>query len=764
MIVLLFILNELSYDKHHKNGGRIYRITEYNHVHQWMMATTPFPLAKAIQEESPVVEKATRIERISPVAIQKSQEWIMEENIYSCDPALFDMFTLPIVAGNTNDLNDPNTAVLSASHAVKYFGDIDPLEQFLEIKLSDTNLTVRVVGIMKDCPRNITFRPDIVVSPELGPLNMSKTLITTGEKPPSPSEVSRDWDLNFFTTYLMLHEDADTTQVLSAFKSIEKQHFGDESNKTFHLQPLHDIYLGSGHMVNVGNPTGDRQVLYIFSGIGILIILVSLLNYILLYSGQTIIRTKEYGIRKVVGASGKNMLSQVITETTLMVILVIPFCVTLIELLRPIVSQILDKTMVIESQLRWQFPLGFIMITLLVGIIPGVSMTSYISRIRPVIVFEGYRNPRKGQSVLRTILVFCQFIVFNLLIIISLGIYKQVQYPLHKDLGFQWKDLLMVKLSQGSLADHFDLIKSELTSVPGITSISGGMFLPPSNSVMSINTKMLNESDETVNLEALFVDKDFLETMGIELIQGGSISGFSNYDEWKILLNQKAVDQLGKEDPVGEKLMAGQVVGVFKEFNAHSLHKEIPPMMIIASTKNLRQMVIRYDNNSEAKVMSHILKTLKNLFPDGNPEVIKMEEALKELYRKERITAGTVGIFTVISIIIGAMGLFGMSMHLLQRRRKEFAIRKVNGAGFNHIIRLLVKNYLILILSTLAIASPLAVLLLNQWLQNFIYRAGISWWIFAIAAGMVLFIVSSTVGYHIIRAASKNPTESLKYE
>jgi len=764
MFVLLFILNELSYDKYHENIDRIYRITENNHIHQWMMATTPYPLAEAILEESPAVQNAARIERISPATIRKNTEWINEENMFSGDPALFDIFSFPVISGNIIDLYDPNTAILSENCADKYLSNSDPLGQILEIKLGDTILMVRVVGIMEEPPENITFRPEIVVSPNLGLLNMSKTLITTGGESPTPNEIASDWNLNFYSTYLKLHKDADTVQVLSAFHSLEKQHFGDESNYTFHLQPLRDIYLGSGHMINVGNPMGDIQVLFIFTGIGILIILSSLLNYILLYSGQTIMRSKEYGIRKVVGASGKNMISQVITETTFMVFLVLPICLGLIEVLRPMISQYLDKNLVLESQLSWQYPLGLVLLSMLVGVIPGMSMIAYISRLRPVIVFKVNRVSRQGQSILRTILIFCQFIVFFILIISCLGIYKQVQYPMRKDLGFHWKNVFIVGLPQGTMDDQFNVIKNELSSVPGIAGISGGMFIPPTNNVMSINTDKLDGSDESVNLEALFVEKDFLETLEIEVIRGQSISDFSNYDEWKIVLNQKALDQLGTENPIGEEMMGGEIVGIIKEFYTHSFHREIPPMMVIASTNNLRQMVIRYEKSNEVQVKSAIIKAIQKFTTERNPEIIKMEEVLKELYRKERITAGTVGIFTVIAIIIGTMGLFGMSMHNLQRRRKEFALRKVNGARFNHIIQLMAKKYLILIISTLAIASPLAFLLLNRWLQNFVYRAVISWWIFALAAGIALFITLCTVGYHVIIAARRNPVESLRYE
>ncbi len=764
LFVLLFILNELSYDKHHEKGARIYRIIENNHIHNWLMATTPFPLAEAVRLESPAVEQVARVYHLYSGSIQKDQQWIAEKNLFSADPAIFDMFTLPIAAGNVDALQEPNTAVLSEEYAQKYFGDDNPLDRILKISIGDTLAMVRIIGIMNDLPRNSTFRPGIVVSPELGLLGMSRSLITTGGSPPGPRDLATSWEMSFFTTYLMLQPGADTVQVSSVFQSLEQKHYGEEPIYSFYLQPLKDIYLESGHLINSDNQAGDWQTIYIFSGIGLLIIIISALNYILFYSGQTILRSKEYGIRKVVGASRANLMRQVIIETSIIVFLVLPVCLILIEIFRPEVSQFLGKNLAIEPPLTWQYPAGFVFITLLLGLIPGVSMISYISRIQPAVAMESPKLIQRGHTSLRNILVMCQFIIFNILLICSLGIYKQIQYTFSKDLGFQWKNLMIVKTDQGSLTDHFNVIKNELSAVPGIRSISGGMFIPPTNSIMSIHTNKLDGSDESVNIEALFVDPDFLETLGIKLTTGQSLSDFDNYEEWKIVLNQKALDLLGAANPIGEKMIGGQVVGIFKDFNSHSLHREIPPMMIVVSMDNLRQMVIRYDSENESALKTEIIRIITNTIPGCNPEITFTQDVLKELYRKERKTAVIVGIFTAIALFIGAMGLFGMSMHTLQSRRREFAIRRVNGAQMHHILRVLSGYYLMMIISTLVVSSPLAILLLKKWFQNFVYKTSLSWWIFALTGSIAVIIVFGTVGYHIIRAATRNPSESLRYE
>jgi len=563
---------------------------------------------------------------------------------------------------------------------------------------------------------------------------------------------------------VMLKPDADTSQVMAVFKSLEQQHYGEEIKYSFHLQPLRDIYLESNHLINVDNPTGDWQVIITFSGIGLLIIIISALNFILLYSGQTSLRSKEYGIRKVIGATRTSLLKQVIVETTLIVFLVLPICLAMIEILRPAVSQYLNKNLVIESGLGWQYTAGFIVVTLLVGLVPGISMISYISRIRPVIAMGGAKTIHRGQSVMNTILVSCQFVIFYILLICSLGIYKQIQYTHKKDLGFDWQNLIVVKLEQGSLANQFNVIKNELSAVPEIQNITGGMFIPPTNSVMSFHTNKLDGSEEGVNLEAIMVDPDFLETMGIELDRGRSLAEFDNYDSWKITLNQKAVDLLGVEEPIGEKMFGGEIVGIFKDFNYHSFHEDIPPMAIIASNNNLRQMVIRANDPNDPEIKSKIEETIKATIPGSTPDITFMEDRIKALYEKERKTALVVGIFTAIAISIGAMGLFGMSMHVLQRRRREFAVRKVNGAQVGHIIRLLARHYLILIFVTLAVASPLALLMLNRWLQNYVFKTTISWWIFALTAAIGFFIVFITIGFHVFRAATRNPSENLRYE
>ena len=764
LFVLLFILNELSYDNHHKQGNRIYRVIENNHIHQWVMGTTPFPLAEAIVAESPAVEQSARINRIGRVTIRKDMQWIKEENLFAADASIFDMFTFDVIAGDPTAMSEPNTAVLTEEHADKYFSGHDPLQQTLEIDLGDTVFLASVVAVIKDLPKNLTFRPGIILSIDLGLTGMSKSLITTGGLPPTPEEIATDWNINFFSTYVMLASGTDTSQVQAVFRSLEQQHYGEEQKYSFLLQPLSDIYLGSGHLINSDTPIGDWQVIFTFSGIGLLIIIISSLNFILLYSGQTSLRTKEYGIRKVIGASGGNLLNQNIIETFLIVFLVLPVSLALIEILRPAISQYLGKNLVIESALGWQYPAGFIVTALLVGLIPGVSMISYISRIRPVIAMEGTKTFRRGQPALNVILVGCQFVIFYILLICSLGIFKQLQYTHKKDLGYDWQNLLMVELEQGSLENSFNVLKNELLAIPGVEKITGGMFIPPTNSVMSFHTKKLDGSEDEVNLEAIMVDRDFLETMGIELESGRSLSDFDNYDSWKIALNQKAVDILGVPDPFGEKIFNGEIVGIIKNFNYHSFHKEIPPMLIIASNSNLRQMVIRVDDPDNTAITRTIGQTIRKTIPESRPEITFMKEKIKALYEKERKTALVIGIFTAIAISIGAMGLFGMSMHMLQRRRREFAIRKVNGARVGHILRLLARHYLILIITTLVIASPLALLLLRRWLHNYIFKTEISWWIFAVTAAVGLLIVCITIGYHVYRAATRNPSESLRYE
>ena len=764
MFILLFILNELSYDRYHEKGRRIYRVLENNLTHQWIMATTPFGLAEAIAESSPAVEAATRIHSLGPLSVRKEGQWIQEGDLYSADPSLFGIFTFPLLTGNAEELGKPGTAIITESNAVKYFGDREPINRTLEIRMADTVVQARVVGIMKEPPLNITLRPGMILSADLGLLNMSKSLITTGGEPPSKEDIAGNWGFNFFTTYLLIRPGADTSQVNAAFRSLEAQHYGEEGNYTFRLQPLRDVYLGSGELINAGARIGDRQTVYIFAGIGILILIISLLNYILLLSGQTILRSKEYGIRKVLGASGNNLLGQLLTETFLLVVLVLPFCLAAIEILRPVASRFLDKNIVIESQLAWKYPAGLILLTLLAGSIPGIAIISFISRIRPMQVFEGAGNPRKGQSLLRTLLIYCQFILFNLMILCSLGIYRQNQYFMDRDLGYEWKNRLIVSLTQGSLAERFGTIKEELSSIPGIISISGGMFLPPTNSVMSINLPKLDESGETVNLEAFFVDRDFLQTMGIKLLEGQSIADFSDRGGWKILLNRKAVDVLGRDNPIGEKLMGGEVVGITGDFNVHSLHQAIPPTMIISGGGNLRQMVVYCEPGLLEQVRNRIENTLETILPGSLPQVNTMETVLKEMYRKERETSSILAVFTLIAVIIGAMGLFGMSMHMLQNRKKEFAVRKVNGAGTGHVLWLLARSYLILILAAVSLAAPLAFLLTERWLRNFAYRVSLAWWIFAVSAGLSLLIVAVTVGYHTVIAARRNPAGSLRYE
>ncbi|KPK84180.1 MAG: hypothetical protein AMS27_10655 [Bacteroides sp. SM23_62_1] len=764
LFVLLFILNELSWDKYHKNGNYIYRVIANNNFHQWVMANTPFPLADAILDEAPGVVNASRVWRIHHALVEKNQQWIAEENLFSSDPDLFDIFTFPILKGDIAALNEPYTAIVTESYAKKYFGEENPMEQMLKIKLADTIHMLRIVGIMEDPPRNITLRPGMVTSIDFGLEAMSRSLITSGGEPPGPFDLRTGWDYTFFDTYLLLEPTNDAISINRVFHSLELQHYGEKPMYTFDLQPLSDIYLGSGSLINSDYSSGSRQIINIFSGIGLLIIIISILNYILLYSGQTILRSREFGVRKVFGASRSDLLKQLITESTIMILIILPVALILVEIFRPEVSQYLGKNLNIESGLYWQYPAGFMLITLLVGLIPGIVIVAYISGIRPMMAIGNLTIQQKGQALLRILLVLVQFIIFNLLLICSLGIYKQIHYSVHKDLGFQWQNLITVKLDQNSFAGHFNVVKDKLAEIPDIISVSGGMWLPPSSSRMSFHTNKLDGSDEKVNIEALFVDPDFLETMGLQLLGGRSLADFDQYDTWKIVMNQKAVEVMGKKDPIGEKIWMGEVVGIIEDFNVHSLHEEIPPMVIIASMDNLREMVIHCTENAASDLQDQILAAVTETMPDNNPEITWMTDVIKELYKEERKTAAIVALFTIIAMCLGAMGLFGMSMYILERRRREFAIRKVNGAQMHHILISVARNYVILIISALAISSPVAIFLLNKWLQNFAFNTFLSWWLFAITGGVTAVIVVLTIGYHIIRIVLTNPVESLRYE
>ncbi len=753
-IILLFIINELSYDHCHKNRKQVFRVVNYYVDFKSTMSGTPYVLASALKDEFPQVKHAIRAMPMRGFKLKIKDEFIPVNRAIATDSEVFYIFDLPLIGSQQNILDEPNSLVLSRKQADKFFPGEDPIGKEI-VGLANNEEQIFVIkGVFDDIPVNSTFQADCFVNSKwtVAPINQTFN-VNNGEV---------NWTLNFWNTWVMLNKDADLASIENQFRELETKNLGEKPPYQYSLQNLSDVYLHSENVMNTGMQ-GSIKNIRLFSVIAILIIIVAALNYIILSTAVSSGRAKEIGIRKTYGADNFSLRKQLLGESLLLALLVLPLAVIFMLLALPYAGKLFQtKLQVIDSNIVVYVFIYFVL-TVLIGIFSGLYTSAYLSRLKVIDILKKTGNAGKQRQVFRSTLIMIQLVIFCSFVSSTLIIRSQYQYALKKNPGHFNSDILLIDL--GRNFKNYQVFLNSIKSNPNVIMAAGTMNGLPMQGSMSNMVEKFNDPTQKINVEGMAVDYNFIKTMGIQVLQGREFSEeFGSDLKGSTILNEKAVKELGIDDPIGKTVMGQTIIGVVKDFNLHSIHTDIPPISISMTDIYLHQIAVRYRPGTLDVLIPAIKTEWEKIAPDQVFDYSTIDDLLKRIYSPEKNLSAIVSIFAIFTLIISAFGLFGLTLFTVRSRTKEIGIRKVLGSSVQAVLFSFFKHNLLLVVISAIISVPLTLYIMMRWLNNFAYHTSIGWWVFAVAFLIAAVVVLSTVLMHTFRTSRVNPVKALRYE
>ncbi|RVU03175.1 FtsX-like permease family protein [Mucilaginibacter limnophilus] len=776
LLIVFYVIDELSYDRYNEKAGRIYRVNEDLKLgeNKLQYAVCMAPLAQTLKNDFPEVENAVRLKKAGSIHIKKGTEKIREDYIGFADPSVFDVFTLPVLFGDVKTaLVEPNSIVLTESMAKKYFGKTDVVGESL---LFDDRETMKVTGVIKDIPQQSHFRFDFLVS--MSSLADSR---------------SPEWLRSEYNTYVLFRKGADPKKLEAAFPQLLRKYSGgqmqselkksyDEFEKggsyfRLNLIPLTDIHLHS-KMIGELSAAGTVEYIYILSGIALFILIIACINFMNLSTARSSNRAREVGVRKVLGSARKNLIAQFLTESILVTFAATLIAMAIVVLVLPGFNVLAGKELSISLQsLKWIVPM-LLMVALVVGALAGSYPAFFLSAFQPVSVLKGSLSAGFKSSRLRSFLVVFQFSISIFLIIGTLVVYQQLNYIQTKNLGYNRNQVLVINNSfEIGNGDKVKLLKQQIAALPGIENATMSGYLPTSQwRNMGIYYKdAVPDQSRAIFPQVWRVDADYIKTLGMQLVQGRNFSKDMPTDTASLIINEAAAKFLGFKNPVNQTLYHSKdyqthgevspykIIGVVKDFHFNSMRETIAPMMMVLG-EDWGRVSARVSTANINNTLDQVKKVWSGISPDIKIDYSFMDAEFDAIYRSEQQIGQIFIVFTSLAIIIACLGLFGLAAYAAEQRTKEIGIRKVLGASVSTIVNLLSKDFLKLVLLAILISSPIAWYSMHRWLQNYAYRINIGWWVFAAAGIAGIVVALLTISFQSIKAALANPVKSLRSE
>ena len=768
IFIALWIQDELSYDTFNSKAGRIVRVVSKSTTSSetFGQAVTGAPLANALKMDFPEIESTVRFEQKGAI-VKFDNNQSDEHGILLTDPSFFDVFDYHLLQGNVKTaLNDPYNIVLTETMARKYFGTENPIGKALLIYLYDSTgrgALYKVTGVMADAPTNAHFTFNFLVS--------FKTFETY-----APGAAA-EWDKNDFYTYLLLRDKSGIKKIEAQLPAFAKRHtekYMEQANEhlDFSLQSLPSIHLNS-HLRYEIAPTGSMQNIYIFATIGIFILLIAGINYMNLATARASERARETGVKKVLGAQKIQLIFQHLAEAFAVSFTSFLAALLLGAILQPAFNELSGKEL-----LLFHSPGLLILlfaIALVLGIISGIYPAFLITAYKPAEVLKGKITSTSGGVRLRKLLLVFQFAISIILIAGILVVNSQLSYIQHKDLGYKKDALLTLKVNGNTdVIENYETFKNAVLSKPLVTGIT------TSNAILAgglgnrgVTTVSGNGDRITSIIYNLKADQNYIDVYGMKMIAGRDFYSNITTDSLSYIVNEAAVKSFGwknAEDAINKPFVAtgkeGNVVGVLKDFHFNSLHQQVEPLIIMPRLPGQRfsQISVRINMSDPQKSINWVAENWRKNFPEALFEYNFMDKKLNDQYLAENRFSKFFLYFSILSLIVACLGLFGLTAFTVRRRVKEIGIRKVLGASVSNITTMLSMDFLKLVFVSAIIAVPVAWYVMNKWLQDFAYRINISWWMFFAAGTIVLIIAFVTVGFQTIKAAIANPVKSLRTE
>lgn len=755
-IILLFVINELSYDRYHKNSKQVYRILNYNVDFKNIMSGTPYALATALKEEFPQIDKAARVRYARGFSLKVKDEWILVNDAIGTDNDIFDIFTLPLINGtpDNNLLDDFNSIVLSHSLAEVVFPGQNPLGQEIIGSINNAEQVFIVKGIFEDLPENSTFRTRCILNSKwtLEPINTIFNI----------TNADVNWTMNFWITWVRLTKDCNVKSLEDQFRSFERKYIGETSPYQYSLQNLRDVYLKSANVANSGI-SGNISNVKLFSAIAFLILLAAAINYIILSTAVSTGRRLEIGIRKTFGAINSSIKNQLLSESILLALIVLPIALIIMKISLPFAGKLFQTKLIIISSNIVIYLGVFLALTVIIGVISGLYTSSYLARLKVVDIIKSSAHTGKRKQFFRSFLIVMQLVIFCSFVSSTLIIRSQYKYALNKDLGYFNKDILLIDL--GADFTGYSAYINSIRSIPNVIMAGGVMDGLPMEGSMATMIPHFEDKTLKVNVEGLAVDFNFIKTMGIKILQGREFSQDYGSDlEQSVMLNESAVKQLGITDPIGKQLIGSTIIGVVEDFNLHSIQSDIPPLIINMTDKYIQQVAIHYKSGTLSSILPMLEAEWKKAAPERPFRYRPIEDIIKDIYSSEKNLSTIVSIFALFTLLISAFGLFGLTLFIARSRIKEIGIRKVFGSSESSIVYTFLLNNLILVITAILISIPVTIHFMVEWLNNYAYQTDINWIVFVFSFVIAAFVVLLTVFLQAYKASVTNPVEALRHE
>ncbi|MCF7910901.1 MAG: ABC transporter permease [Candidatus Cloacimonetes bacterium] len=758
ILVLLFIQNELSYDKHHINSDRIYRygvnmtIGGINST----QSTCNMAVGPLLQHEMPEIEEYVRCNYPGIMLVKANDITLYENNLMMVDNSVFRVFSYPFIYGNSiNALEQPNTIVLTKDLASKYFDDQNPVGKEMEID----NEIYEITGVIQNLPDNSHLKFSGIIS--LNSYLQGKNL----EEIYSPRVLGSG--MSFFT-YFLFKENFTADQFSAKFKNFYKREMAefDRINYIAVVEPLPNIYLRS--VINSRFSEANRRFLYGFTSIGLFILILACINYVNMATSRAGSRAREIGIKKALGAEKKQLIRQFLSESIILAFLALFFGLFLTELVLKITpfNELINKNLEIDLFGNPTLLFGSILLTVLVGVISGLYPAFYLSHLAPISSLKGQLKKGKTGSYFRNVLVSFQFIISISAVILTLFMSQQIEFMQNLDLGFKKENVVTIYTSNEELKQKFTNFREMIIAHHNV--VSAGF----SSSALGQGLSGLAFGWETESGEMemhanpiLYVDKYFLETMGIDIIDGSNfITERQKGEPIDFIVNEAMVDMFGWTESNGKKNQYGKVVGVAKNFHFAPVKNQLSPIYMLQSLAPLGVLNVRLKGENISETMDFIKQKWQEFSPDFPINYSFLEQDLNTIYQSDEIQKKLSSIFTCFCIMISCFGLFGLTSYTTIQRTKEVAIRKILGSSVMQIIATLFKGIFTTIIISAILAGPLAYYIFDLWQKNYANKVAVNPLIFGLAFLGAMLVSFLTSAYHTTKVANTNPIEALKYE
>lgn len=774
ILIMMYVRQEKSFDQFHNNADRIYRVNSYAKLEgrELSIALSAPPQARVFKEEFPEIEDATRFYYPDDQKVTCNNVNFHEKNFFYADSNFLEMFHFPLLTGNLRTaLEKPNSVILTARTAEKLFGGENPMGK--NIILND-NQVYQVTGIAANPPLSTHFKFDYLAS--LNSLELARSEFWLSQMLETYIRIQANYppeNLEAKYDHLMDKYVLPQLEMLMPMKFNSYKEFEATGNAfRFILQPMSDIHFNSAFLLGFDQGT-DKVYVYFFSVIAIFLLFIACINFMNLSTARFAFRSKEVGIKKVVGSTRAQLIRQFLSESLLIAVTAMVVSLTIVELVLPAFNRFAGKDLAIGYLDHWYAIPLLVLLTLAVGILSGIYPAFYLSSFRPAEILKSKFNRSPGNLTLRSILVVVQFTITIILIISTFIVSAQLNYSRSKDLGFNRENVLIVK-NTGDLGKQSESFREQVMKLPGVSDASRSWTFPGDKYYASTYQMQGDSLNKMYNLEIVQGDYNFASTLGLHMKAGRSFSREYANDGSAILINESAARFLGLKQPVGHFLTEPnreggmdmhEIIGVFGDVHYKSLHEKIEPMLIsMTLDPSNPYTLIRLNGENLHETVKGVEKTWNEFMPGQVFEYFFMDENFEHLYRSE-IKARTVFIiFSFLAIFVACLGLLGLSTFNAEKRIKEVGIRKVHGATVPMILNLLSKEIILLVSVSSVVAWPIVYFIMHNWLQKFAYQTRIHAYYFLLSTLISLIIAIAVVVYQSLRVAKLNPVNALKCE